>query len=497
MDGFASFASAEAGLVQWLDDEAWTTGDGPRALFYAAVAWLREGEMLLPGVTTLVELVATVRQAAEDRLYDTLATIGDCRAGPLPGGDPGGSAGTAALAAGPVAPRRAQHDRPGHGAGPGPGRRDRRAAHGWGGIASVPTRRVIELARYGLAAKAPKLARHPYPRRIATLLATVRWLEVTATDDALELFDVLMSNELIGRAGKTTDREKLRRHAGHARHAGVLRTAVEVLLEAAEWGGNVSLESVWEAIDNAVGSAGAAAGGRGRGAGVHPAAGRGSGGAVAGCGCRAVRHGPRVREDAVPGDRVRGDRDAPKVLTAMRDLPGLLEAAGPPGEYRRTTWTPGGSAWTWCRAAGGSGWCSPRAAREAPWTAMPTCSACSSFPHPPEHRDIFAVVSDRWSDPRARLLTGSRVGRREGRRAERAATARRPRRAAGRACRRPGRRLAGGSGRHHSTSSVTSSVDADGRLHVGQGQRPGRAGVADWPAPAHRRACCPGWTCPR
>ena len=30
--------------------------------------------MLLPGVTRLVELVATVRQAAEDRLYDTLAT---------------------------------------------------------------------------------------------------------------------------------------------------------------------------------------------------------------------------------------------------------------------------------------------------------------------------------------------------------------------------------------------------------------------------------------
>jgi hypothetical protein len=74
VDGFASFASAEAGLVQWLDDEAWTTGDGPRALFYAAVAWLREGKMLRPGVTTLVELVATVRQAAEDRLYDTLAT---------------------------------------------------------------------------------------------------------------------------------------------------------------------------------------------------------------------------------------------------------------------------------------------------------------------------------------------------------------------------------------------------------------------------------------
>jgi hypothetical protein len=114
------------------------------------VAWLREGKVLLPGVTTLVELVAAVRQAAEDRLYDM---------------------------------READ-------------------------IASVPTRRVIELARYGMAAKAPKLSRHPYRRKIATLLATVRWLELTAAaDDALELFDVFMSSELIGRAGNAADKE--------------------------------------------------------------------------------------------------------------------------------------------------------------------------------------------------------------------------------------------------------------------------------------------------
>ena len=198
--GFASFASAEAALVQWLDDEAWTTGDGPRALFYAAVAWLREGKVLLPGVTTLVELVATVRQAAEDRLYGTLAasvTAGQARS-------------LEAILDVPEGRRRSQLDL---------WRRGERSTTGRGmvlaldrvaeiaglgmreaGIASVPTRRVIELARYGIAAKAPKLGRHPYRRKIATLLATVRWLEVTATDDALELFDVFMSSELIGRA---------------------------------------------------------------------------------------------------------------------------------------------------------------------------------------------------------------------------------------------------------------------------------------------------------
>lgn len=36
-----------------------------------------------------------------------------------------------------------------------------------------------------------------------------------------------MSSELIGRAGKAADKEKLRRQAGYARHAGVFRAAVE------------------------------------------------------------------------------------------------------------------------------------------------------------------------------------------------------------------------------------------------------------------------------
>ena len=40
-------------------------------------------------------------------------------------------------------------------------------------LARVPVRRVVELARYGMAGKAPALRRHPYSRKLATLLATV------------------------------------------------------------------------------------------------------------------------------------------------------------------------------------------------------------------------------------------------------------------------------------------------------------------------------------
>ncbi|WP_460959975.1 DUF4158 domain-containing protein [Parasphingorhabdus pacifica] len=38
-------------MSEWLDARAWTTGDGPKALFDAAVGWLREREVLLPGAT--------------------------------------------------------------------------------------------------------------------------------------------------------------------------------------------------------------------------------------------------------------------------------------------------------------------------------------------------------------------------------------------------------------------------------------------------------------
>lgn len=44
--GYRDFTVAEAELAQWVDDRAWTTGDGPKALFDGAVAWLRERQVV-------------------------------------------------------------------------------------------------------------------------------------------------------------------------------------------------------------------------------------------------------------------------------------------------------------------------------------------------------------------------------------------------------------------------------------------------------------------
>jgi len=73
--GYREFAAAEAELVRWLDDRAWTTGEGPKVLFDGAVRWLRERLVLLPGASSLRRLVGHAREVTTQRLWDVLAGL--------------------------------------------------------------------------------------------------------------------------------------------------------------------------------------------------------------------------------------------------------------------------------------------------------------------------------------------------------------------------------------------------------------------------------------
>jgi hypothetical protein len=51
----------EAKLAVFAGRRARVTGDGPKAIFAGAVGWLRDRDVLLPGVSRLARLVARKR----------------------------------------------------------------------------------------------------------------------------------------------------------------------------------------------------------------------------------------------------------------------------------------------------------------------------------------------------------------------------------------------------------------------------------------------------
>jgi hypothetical protein len=116
----------------------------------------------------------------------------------------------------------------------------------------VPPRRLVELARYGPQAKAPRLRRHPPARLVATLVATVCHLQASSIDDCLELFDLLMEIELLGKARRETSKERAAKHPRLAHASVKLAQAVEKLLDAWSAGVAVRVEDLWREIETVV-----------------------------------------------------------------------------------------------------------------------------------------------------------------------------------------------------------------------------------------------------
>lgn len=153
--GYRDFSGVEAELRRWVGDLAWTTGNGLRAIFDAAVGWLRERLVLLPGVSTLARLIAGERDAATKHVWDALSGL-------LTGEQVRTLDGLLQV---PVGARVSVLEELRAGPRTVSGRGMVKALHrvselaglGVGGVdlGVVPTRRVVELARYGLAAKAP------------------------------------------------------------------------------------------------------------------------------------------------------------------------------------------------------------------------------------------------------------------------------------------------------------------------------------------------------
>ena len=196
-------------LVRWLYTRSWLSSERPSVLFDHATARLVERKVLLPGITVMERLVARVREQAAARLWRLLAQVpGDIH-----------KANLEALLQAPPEARPTPLDQlrraPVRVSGPALvealQRLEAMRALGVADLSldHIPPSRLRALARHGAAARAQTIARMAPERRVATLLAFARTFEIIAMDDALDLLDFLIS-KLVQEARHEGERQRLR-----------------------------------------------------------------------------------------------------------------------------------------------------------------------------------------------------------------------------------------------------------------------------------------------
>jgi TnpA family transposase len=355
--------------------------------------------VLLPGVTTLARLVAQARDESTQRLWDTLSQRLTPKQREM----------LERLLNVPDGARFSDLERWRKGPAEPSGRNLQRAltrvseimAVGLGSLeldTVAPHRRLVDLARYGMAAKAPQLRRHPPSRRLATLAATVVYLEAKSIDDCLELFDLLMVTELLGKAEREATKEKVRQHPRLARASAKLAAAVEVLLEATTTDETVGIEDLWALIDAVVPRTELQAAVATVTEIVPPADPDDDGDMRAGLARRIVVVSGFLKTLTEVIDFGASAEAAP-VLAAMRAMPALL------GSRRRPTVADIDEALvqgSWKRLVFGS---PPAPDGPIDKNAYVFC-VLTQFHRHLRRRDIYAEASARWRDPRAQLLDG-------------------------------------------------------------------------------------------
>ena len=123
-------------------------------------------------------------------------------------------------------------------------------------LSRVPVNRLSALARYGQLSKAQTIERAPEPRGTALLTAVVRQLEAQAVNNALDLFTVLMSNQLISSARRASDCDRLAMLPQLEKAARILAKASKILTEeldlVAEHDADLDVAALWAAVEEAV-----------------------------------------------------------------------------------------------------------------------------------------------------------------------------------------------------------------------------------------------------
>lgn len=231
MLGYKDFDSVEVlHLMRFLYTHLLVTDERPIELFDRLTQRLIQRHVILPGPTVLAQIVVRVRERVITRLHRQITARLDANQ-------------TNTLAEVLVVPEKQRRSRldvlrtpPTRQKSPGLIQALRRIedirALGVGKVKldDIPQARIRVLSRQGLTAWSGHLAQMSRERRLATLLVTMQYLEKSATDDALDIFDAIMT-ELSLSGEKLRRKSRLRTLKDLDQAALVLRDAVQVLLD--------------------------------------------------------------------------------------------------------------------------------------------------------------------------------------------------------------------------------------------------------------------------
>lgn len=217
-------------FIRWLYTRAWWSEERLTILFDLAMAQLIERKVILPGVSVLERLVSSVREHAGVRLWRALAQLPTPRQHAL----------LETLLVVPEGERQTPLDRlrrpPTRVSSPALVQALHRIdavrlldVHGLD-LSFVPSGRVKALARYTFTTRIPALRDLTEQHRVATLLAFAHTYLATVHDDALDVFDALM-RATVSRAERLGQQERLRTIQDLDAAAQALRDACLVLLD--------------------------------------------------------------------------------------------------------------------------------------------------------------------------------------------------------------------------------------------------------------------------
>ncbi len=217
-------------LVRWLYQRSIISTESQSLLFDLTTARLVEKKILLPGVSVLARLVASVRERAANRLWNVLSKLPSKKQ----------IFALEKLLLIPEEQRYSTLDRLRH----SPTRVNAKSlvaainrleevrAVGVSDIdlSHLPSTRIKFLARNAAASRAGAISKMPDAKRVATLLAFTHELEYTATDDVIDLLDLLIRG-LLAKSKREGEKERLRTLKDLDAAALRLVEAVEVILD--------------------------------------------------------------------------------------------------------------------------------------------------------------------------------------------------------------------------------------------------------------------------